>query len=235
MAENAKLKSDAAYGKTLTNQEKHNDLLFCNEENAAKHVNDLRFHALSRLGEDAYEVEKFKSTIALDLPVQIGCFFYGYAELRMLRFYHQVLDPFVDRSDFELVQMDTDSLYMALSKDSLEVVFRDDKKAEFESVRPSRSCSIPKCTGSNTWASTSGNPVCSRSNGQARPWWGCVPRPNWGIRRRLIGKNAKTSCNEPCSTKLWNTKTTNSMTSSIFTIRTRRSSNHPLFPECLNP
>ena len=47
------------------------------------------------------------------------------------RFYHEVLDRFVDRADFELGQMDTDSLYMALSKDSLETVVRDDKKAEF--------------------------------------------------------------------------------------------------------
>ena len=40
LAENAKLKLNAAYGKSLTNQERHHDLLFCNEENAAKHVND---------------------------------------------------------------------------------------------------------------------------------------------------------------------------------------------------
>ena len=62
---------------------------------------------------------------------------YDYAKLRMLRFYHELLDRSVDRSDFELVQMDTDSLYKALSKDSLEAILRDEKKAEFESVRPS--------------------------------------------------------------------------------------------------
>ena len=118
---------------TITNQEKHHDLLFCNEKNATKHVNDRRFHALSQLSENAYEVEKFKSTICLDLPVQIGCFVYGYAKLHMLRFYHEVLDHFVDRSDFELVQINTDSLYMALSKDSLEAVVRPDQRAEFES------------------------------------------------------------------------------------------------------
>ena len=35
------------------------------------------------------------------------------------------------------MQMDTDSLYMALSKDSMEAVLHDDKKAEFELLRPS--------------------------------------------------------------------------------------------------
>ena len=68
LGENAKLKLNAGYGKTITNQEKHHDLLSCNEKNATKHVNYGRFHALSQLGEDAYVVEKFKSTICLDLP-----------------------------------------------------------------------------------------------------------------------------------------------------------------------
>ena len=36
------------------------------------------------LGENTYEVEKLKSTICLDLPVQIGCFVCGYAKLHML-------------------------------------------------------------------------------------------------------------------------------------------------------
>ena len=80
-------------------------------------------------------MEKFKSTICLDLPVQIGCFVYGYAKLRMLRFYHKVLGHFVDRSHFELVQMDTDSLYMALSKDLLGAIVCPEKRAEFESVK----------------------------------------------------------------------------------------------------
>ena len=52
---------------------------------------------------------------------------YGYAKLHILRFYHGVLDHFVDRTDFELVQMDTNSLYMAMSKVSLEAVIRPEK------------------------------------------------------------------------------------------------------------
>jgi len=39
-----------------------------------------------------------------------------------LEFYHDFLDRFVDRKDFELIQMDTDSLYFALSDNKLKEV-----------------------------------------------------------------------------------------------------------------
>ena len=39
-----------------------------------------------------------------------------YAKLRMLQFYYDCLDRYLDRSDFEMSQMDTDSLYFAVSK-----------------------------------------------------------------------------------------------------------------------
>jgi len=38
---------------------------------------------------------------------------YQLAKLRILQFYHDFLDRFIDRGDFELMQMDTDSLYFA--------------------------------------------------------------------------------------------------------------------------
>ena len=40
---------------------------------------------------------------------------YQLTKLRMLEFYYDFLDRFVDRKDFELIQMDTDSNYMAIS------------------------------------------------------------------------------------------------------------------------
>jgi hypothetical protein len=43
-----------------------------------------------------------KKTITLDLPLQIGCFVYQYAKLRMLQFYYDFMDVFVDHRDFPL-------------------------------------------------------------------------------------------------------------------------------------
>jgi len=43
-----------------------------------------------------YEVKSFKETVKLDLPLQIGFFVYGYAKLRMLQFYYDFLDYYLD-------------------------------------------------------------------------------------------------------------------------------------------
>ena len=42
-------------------------------------------------------------------PFQVGIAVYQLAKLRILDVYHDFLDRFVDRKDFELIQMDTDS------------------------------------------------------------------------------------------------------------------------------
>ena len=51
-------------------------------------------------------------------PFQIGIAVYQLAKLRMLEFYYD-LDRYVDRRDFELIQMDTDSNCMAILGDKL--------------------------------------------------------------------------------------------------------------------
>ena len=42
-----------------------------------------------------------------DLPLQLGYFVYQYAKLKMLSFYYDVVDRFVDRRHFSLLEMDT--------------------------------------------------------------------------------------------------------------------------------
>ena len=42
------------------------------------------------------------------------------------------MTSFVDRKDFELMQMDTDSLYFALSANKLEEVVKSELQTEFE-------------------------------------------------------------------------------------------------------
>ena len=63
--------------------------------------------------------------------MQIGYFVYQYAKLRMLQFYYDFLDKYVDRSDFQVCQMDTDSLYLALSTTSLELAVKPEMRHQF--------------------------------------------------------------------------------------------------------
>ena len=72
-----------------------------------------------------------KKTIKQDLPLQIGFFVYQYAKLLMLEFYYDFLDKFLDRSDFQYVEMDTDSAYIALAGESLEDLIKPNLRESF--------------------------------------------------------------------------------------------------------
>jgi len=68
-------------------------------------------------------------------PFQIGIAVYQLAKLRMLEFYYNFLDRYLDRRDFELIQMDIDSKYIAICADRLEDIVWPDQRAEFEAKR----------------------------------------------------------------------------------------------------
>lgn len=159
-----KLLGNSGYGKTVTNKERHRDVKYCTEDNVSALVNDPRFRVLNPLTEDTYEVELSKKTIKLDLPLHIGFFVYQYAKLKMLTFYYDFLDEFIDRQDFQLCEMDTDSFYMALSTHSLEAAVKPEKQREFYETWPqwfpAEACDqhhpefvIAKCRG-QTWKPT---------------------------------------------------------------------------------
>ena len=69
-------------------------------------------------------MEKAKEKLEFNLPIQIGFFILQYAKLRMLQFYYDCLDVYVDRADFQYCKMDTDSAYMTLSGPDLASVVK---------------------------------------------------------------------------------------------------------------
>ena len=79
------------------------------------------FDDLEEIG-DAYEVCLKKRQIKITRPYQCGISVYQLAKLRMLEFYYDFLDKFIDRRDFELLQMDTDSFYFAMAANDLEEI-----------------------------------------------------------------------------------------------------------------
>ena len=88
-------------------------------------VNESRFQKLTELSEDVIEAEMSKKKISWALPLQSGYFAYQHAKLRMLQFYY------VSSEDFQLLEMDTDSLYMALSRERFEDVVRPHLHEQF--------------------------------------------------------------------------------------------------------
>ena len=132
LAEVFKLLGNSAYGKFIEAVERHTNTIYtCDEEEIDKSLRSARFKTLEEIG-PAYKVELRKSKITIDRPFQVGIVVYQLAKLRMLQFYYEFLDFYLDRRDFELIQMDTDSMYFALSRERLEDAIRPGYETQFE-------------------------------------------------------------------------------------------------------
>ena len=81
-----KLLGNSAYGKTVTNVDRHREVKYCTEVGTSSHINNKRFRQLDVVAEDAYEVTSNKARVTYDLPHHIGFFVYQYAKLRMLQY-----------------------------------------------------------------------------------------------------------------------------------------------------
>ena len=88
------------------------------------------FADLEEIG-GAYEMKKRKRTVQIKRPYQCAIAVYQLAKLRMLEFYYDSLDKYIDRSDIELCYMDTDSFDLALSGNSLDDIVKASLKKEY--------------------------------------------------------------------------------------------------------
>ena len=104
----------------------------------------MGFRSLTELTENIVVVSMNKRKIIWDLPLQIGFFVYQYAKLRMLEFHYD----FIERADYQLLEMDTDSLYLALSSSSLEDIIKPHRReafyVEWDEWFPAEACDAHK-------------------------------------------------------------------------------------------
>ena len=132
LADIFKLLGNSGYGKLIEALERQTNVIYTKDEKVVdRALRSAYFSDLDEIGE-AYELESRKSRITIRRPFQIGIAVYQLAKLRMLEFYYDFLDRYIDRKDFELIQMDTDSNYLAISGKKLEDIVRPEMKAEFE-------------------------------------------------------------------------------------------------------
>ena len=89
------------------------------------------FEDLEEIG-DAYEIQERKRKVEITRPYQCGIAVYQLAKLRMLEFYYDFLDKYVDRKDFEYIYMDTDSAYFAISGECLRDVVKPEMLEEYD-------------------------------------------------------------------------------------------------------
>ena len=68
-----KLLSNSSYGSVLMDRTKHSNTRYMNNKiKITKIINSPTFKTLEKLGDDLFEVETYKNSIALDNPIQIG-------------------------------------------------------------------------------------------------------------------------------------------------------------------
>ena len=69
-----------------------------------------------------FEIKERKQQVTITRPYQCSIAVYHLAELCILEFYYDFLDKYLNWRDFELIHMDTDLMYMAISGEFNEIV-----------------------------------------------------------------------------------------------------------------
>ena len=112
-----KLVGNSAFGRSGMDKSKHKEVKYADEDNIQSFVKKLNFHDMDFL-DGAYEVSMRKRRIKLNNPIHLSIAIYQLAKLRMLQFYYDCIDFYFERSDFQYIEMDTDSAYMAFSAEN---------------------------------------------------------------------------------------------------------------------
>ena len=135
VAETMKLLGNRSYGYQIMDRSRHTETLYLNEEKTHKAIKNRLFRRLNSVSRDIYEVELVKSTIEHREPIIVGFFILQYAKLRMLELHYNFFDKFCDVKKFEELEMDTDSLYMALAHEILYECIRPEMKSTWKELR----------------------------------------------------------------------------------------------------
>ena len=130
IAESAKLVGNSAYGRTAMNKSKFKNVKFVNEKQFNRAKNSYFFYDADQHGE-SYEVSSNPRTVKQNIPIQVAFSVLDYAKLRMLEFYYDCIDKYLNQCDFQYMLMDTDSAYMGLT-DDFDKLIKPELKEEFE-------------------------------------------------------------------------------------------------------
>ena len=133
LGETCKVLGNASYGSLLLDKTKHTNVTYVHDSNNAHlAVNDPLFKKVCSLPGDIFEIEKSKKNVSLDIPIQLAFCILQSAKLKLLQFYYDCLDYYVNREDFQLTHSDTDSLYFEMSGKHLIDIVKPEKKKEFK-------------------------------------------------------------------------------------------------------
>ena len=135
VAETKKWLANSSYGYQIMDRSRHTVTKYLNDEKTQGAINTKFFKRLHHINDQLYEVELAKAEIEHREPIIVGFFILQYAKLRMLELYYNFFERICDVNTFEELEMDTDSLYLAVSEKELYDCIREESKAEWELTR----------------------------------------------------------------------------------------------------
>ena len=121
-----------SYGYQIMDRSRHTVRSYLSDEKTHAAINSKLFKKLDHVNKSLYEVELAKAQIEHKEPIFVGFFILQYAKLRNLELYYKLFTRFCDANKFEELEMDTDSLYLALAEKELEDCMRPEMRAEWQ-------------------------------------------------------------------------------------------------------
>ena len=119
VAETMKLLCNSSYGYEIVDRSKHTETKYLNDEKTHKSNNGKMFKRLNNVSKEPYEVKLAASKIEHREPIIVGFIKLQYAKLHMLELYFNFFDRFCDEDKYKELEMDIDSLYLALAHENL--------------------------------------------------------------------------------------------------------------------
>ena len=126
-----KLLANSSHGYQIMDRSRHTVTKYLNDDKIHSAINSKMFKRLNHITDQLYEVELVKSEIEHRETIIVGFFILQHAKLRMLELYYNFFKKFCDTDKYEELEMDIDSLYLALSEENLEDVILPEKRAEW--------------------------------------------------------------------------------------------------------
>ena len=135
VAETMKLLANSSYGYQNMDRSQHTVTKYLSDEKTHAAINSKLFKKLDHVNNSLYEVELAKAQIEHKEPIIVGFLILQYAKLRMLELCYNFFTRFCDVNKFEELEMDTDSLYLAIVEKELEDCIKPEMKAEWQRLR----------------------------------------------------------------------------------------------------
>ena len=135
VAETMRLLANSSYGYQIMDQSRHTVTKYFADKKTHAAINSKLFKKLDHVNNSLNEVELAKAEIEHREPIIVGFFILQYAKLRMLELYYNFFTRFCDVNKFEELEMDTDSLYLALAEKELEDCIGPEMRSEWQRLR----------------------------------------------------------------------------------------------------